>query len=106
MPILPINSAQFNEVIKSETPIFIKIFADFCGPCKLLKPVVETIAEKNIGIAFLEVDVEKNPEVPTQLHLSTVPVLLMYKNSKELGRLNGFNDEQKIQEFINTNIHK
>jgi len=101
MSLHQVDAAGFDLATQSEGPVLVKIFATWCGPCKLLGPVVEAVAEKNLGIAFLELDIDKSPEIPTKLKLSGVPVLLLYKDGNEVGRLTGFHGEAKVQELIN-----
>ena len=100
MSLLQIDAAGFNEAIKSESPVLVKLFATWCGPCKMLTPVVEKVADEIKGVAFVELDIDKSPEIPTQLHISGVPTIIMFKNGTELGRLVGYNNEEAVKEFV------
>jgi len=97
---LQINAAGFAEAIKSDSPVFIKIFASWCSPCKLLAPIIEKISEVNKGVAFLEMDVDKAGETPNQLQITNVPTMVMFRAGAEVGRLTGFNQELVVQNFI------
>ena len=103
---LQINSAGFAEAIKSDSPIFIKIFANWCSPCKLMKEVLENVASKNKGVAFLELDVDKATDVTTELNITGIPTMVMFQSGIETGRLEGYNAELKVQDFIERTIHR
>ena len=102
---LQINSAGFTEAIKSDSPVLIKLFGTYCNPCKNFAPIVELIATKNIGIAFLEMDVDRVPDVVTHLNITGVPTMVMFKSGIEIARLAGYQSEEKVQAFIDKNVH-
>lgn len=106
MSLLEIDVNGFNEAIKSDAPVFVKYFANWCSPCKLMSPIVDKVAEANGGIAFLAVNVDATPELAQRASLSGIPAVIIYKNEKELGRLVGFNSETVIQEFINKHVQQ
>jgi thioredoxin 1 len=101
MSLLEVNAEGFNEAIKSEAPVFVKYWADWCFPCKLMAPIVETLAAKNKGIAFISVDVDKEPSLAQEANIAGIPTVIMYQNGVELGRISGFTQEVALQVFIN-----
>lgn len=100
MSVIEVNTEGFNEAIKSDSPVFVKYFANWCNPCKMMAPVVEKLAEANKGVAFLAVNVDNSPDLAQKAGLSGIPAVIMYKNGIELGRMIGFNSETALQTFI------
>jgi len=75
--------ANFNELINSETPVLVDFWAEWCGPCKMIGPVVEELAADYEGKAVIgKVDVDSNPEVSAKFGIRSIPTLLVFKNGE------------------------
>lgn len=89
--------ANFKELINSEQPVLVDFFAEWCGPCKMMKPVLEQVA-KNLGgkARILKVDIDKNQKAAAQYKIQGVPTLILFQGGKIKWRQSGFMDAKKI----------
>ncbi|GHB80542.1 thioredoxin [Persicitalea jodogahamensis] len=93
--------ANFKEIIKSEQPVLVDFFAEWCGPCKMMKPVLEEVAKKLDGKArILKVDVDKNQKAAAQYKIQGVPTLILFQGGKIKWRQSGFIDARKLNSVI------
>ena len=95
-----ISQNEFNEVIASEVAV-IDFSATWCGPCKMLAPVLEEVSEEYAGkVNFFNVDVDKNPDLAMEYRIQSIPALVLFKDGKEADRSIGVIPKDKIEEFI------
>lgn len=92
--------------VKSDKLVLVDFNAVWCGPCKILKPIVQKVVRKNEAVVqLLDIDVDKNPDVANTMNVKGIPLLLLYKDGKEVWRKMGLTDEaaisEKIKEFSN-----
>ena len=80
---LEITDSNFEEVLNSEKPVLVDFWAEWCGPCKMIGPVVEELAADYDGKAVVgKVDVDVNPEVSAKFGIRSIPTLLVFKNGE------------------------
>ncbi len=79
-----------NEVMKSEIPVLIDFFATWCGPCKMLGPVLEELASEKSEIKFIKIDVDEHEDLARQYGVMSVPTLLFFKDGNLVGNSVGF----------------
>ncbi len=89
-----------SEVLQSEKPVIIDFFATWCGPCKMLGPVLEEVAEENDDVKIVKVDIDENMELAQQFGIMSVPTLVIFKNAQEIGRKIGFKPKEQVLEII------
>ena len=104
MPTKPVTDNSFeNEVIKSDKPIVVDFWAEWCGPCKQLSPTVEEVASENQDkIKVCKMDVDSNREIAAKYGIRSIPSLIIFKNGEPAGTEIGALSKQQLEEFINT----
>jgi thioredoxin 1 len=83
--VLEVNDLSFeNEVIKSETPVVVDFWAPWCGPCRILAPVTEKLAETYAGkVKFCKINVDENPEISSKYGVMSIPTLIFFKSGDQ-----------------------
>ena len=89
--------SSFNNIINSETPVLVDFFADWCGPCKALAPILEAV-KKELGavIKIVKIDVDKNQTLARKHQVKGVPTMILFKNGKQLWRQSGVLQKQDL----------
>lgn len=82
--------ADFREIVSSKKPVLIDFFAEWCGPCKTLGPILKDVAhEMSEEVRVIKIDIDKNPTLARTLNVRSVPTLMIYKEESLLWRQNG-----------------
>ena len=93
--------SSFNEIINGPQPVLVDFFAEWCGPCKMLKPVLEEFASSNSGkVKVIKVDVDKNPAAAGAYKIMGVPTMILFKEGKPVWRTSGYMTSPQIQQAI------
>ena len=92
---------SFCDIIKGDKPVLVDFHAEWCGPCKMMKPVLEDL-RKMMGdsIRILKIDVDKNQAIASSLNISGVPTLMLFKNGQTLWRQSGVHTAKQLQSII------
>ena len=93
--------SSFNDIINSETPVLVDFFADWCGPCKMLAPVLKDV-KKDMGdaVKIVKIDVDKNQPLAAKYQVRGVPTMILFKNGKQLWRQSGVLQKQEVISVI------
>ncbi len=91
----------FNEIIQSDKPVLVDFSAGWCGPCKMMAPILKDV-KKEIGDAatIIKVDVDKSPQAASQYQIQGVPTLILFKNGQPLWRQSGVVSKAALTEII------
>ncbi len=93
--------ANFKEIIQSEEPVLVDFFAEWCGPCKMMKPVLEELAKKMEGKArIIKIDIDKNPKAAAQYKIQGVPTLMIFQKGQIKWRQSGYQNTQQLSNAI------
>jgi thioredoxin 1 len=87
--IVTLNQSDFNEAISGETPILVDFWAEWCGPCKVIAPVLEEIAEEHDGFTIGKLNVDDNPDAAAAHDVMSIPTLILFKDGVEKKRIVG-----------------
>jgi thioredoxin 1 len=95
---LKLNSENFEkEVLNSDKPVLVDFYADWCGPCKMMAPIIGEIAEELQGKAKVgKINVDENQELAMKYEVMSIPTLIIYKNGKEAKRFVGVRDKKEL----------
>ncbi len=97
-----INNDEFNVLTKKEGIILVDFYANWCGPCKMLTPILEQFEEKTSGeVEIFKVDVDDNPELCGQFNITSIPTLLFFKNGNLIFKELGFRSLDYLMEILN-----
>ena len=99
---LNITSLNFeNEVLNADKPVLLDFYADWCGPCKMLAPVVHEIAEENAGTLKVgKINVDEQMELAMRFQVSSIPMLVVFKNGKAVAKSVGYRPKAEIAAMV------
>ena len=96
--------SKFNDLIYGDTPVLLDLYANWCGPCKVLSPILKEIkSDFNASLVILKIDVDKNTAISNKFQVKGVPTLIIYKSGEMKWRQNGEEDANtligRLQEY-------
>ena len=94
------DDVSFDDLINTDELTVIDFSATWCMPCRMLKPIVERVAEKCADVSFYNVDIDENEEIAKRYRIFSVPTLVCFREGKKVDSLVGLNSFEDIVEFI------
>jgi thioredoxin 1 len=97
----------FSELISGDQPVLVDFFATWCGPCKMMQPILEdTVRQVGDKIKIIKVDVDKNPLAASAYQVKGVPTLILFQNGKPLWRQSGVVSTNQLVKVIEDNLRQ
>lgn len=97
--------SSFNDIIHSETPVLVDFHANWCGPCKMLAPILKDVkSELGERIKIIKIDVDKNQSLASKYQVKGVPTMLIFKNGQQVWRQSGVLQKNQIVEAIEPHL--
>ena len=98
---IEITDANFDEIVNSDKPVLVDFWAEWCGPCRMVGPIVEELAGEYEGKAVIgKVDVDANPQTSAKFGIRSIPTLALFRNGREIARQAGAMGEQDIVRWV------
>jgi len=93
------------EVVNSDKPVFVDFWATWCGPCRIVSPIVEELAKEYEGkVDFVKVDVDQNRELASKYSIFSIPTLAIFRNGQVVAQAAGAASKESIRTYIDKNI--
>jgi thioredoxin 1 len=94
-----------NDVLKSDVPVLVDYWAEWCGPCKMIAPVLDEIADEYDGkLKIVKLNIDENPQTPPKFNIRGIPTLMMFKNGAPEATKVGAVSKSQLAAFIETNL--
>ncbi len=101
MKVEKISSKEFPvEVLQAREPVLIDFYADWCGPCKMLSPIIDEVAQENDDIKVVKVNVDESSDIALEYKVMSIPTLVVIKNGQEVARSIGVIDKSEIKNML------
>ena len=95
------NSNNFeSEVLKSDRKVLVDFNATWCGPCRMLSPIIDELANEREDIKVVSIDVDESEDIAGEYGIMAIPCLVLFENGKEVNRHVGFANKEEIEEMI------
>lgn len=92
---------SFSQLVKGNTPVLVDFYADWCGPCKMMKPILEELKSKlGDNVKIVKIDVDRNPQIAQQFRIQGVPTLMIFRNGQSLWRQSGVVQANQLAKII------
>ena len=100
MSVLKVNKSNFEEIKNSEKPVLLDFYADWCGPCRMVGPVIDEIAEERDDIVVGKINVDEEEELASQFGVYSIPTLVVIKGGKIVNQASGAKPKAQILAMV------
>lgn len=101
--IIKTNENEFNNYLKNHQLVLVDFYAEWCGPCKMLSPVLEEISKTHPEVAILKINVDENPNLCQTYKVMSIPYVLFFKNGELVDSFLGFQSKDQVINFVEKN---
>ncbi|MBN9565269.1 MAG: thioredoxin [Alphaproteobacteria bacterium] len=93
------------DVIQSDLPVVVDFWAEWCGPCRMLAPVLDELSEELSGkVSIVKINIDENPEIPTSFGIRSIPTLMIFKGGERIAVQTGGSPKTSLKSWIESNI--
>ena len=101
MAVTTVTSGSFErEVINSDIPVLVDFYADWCGPCRMLRPTLEAISEERADVKVAAINIDENPDLADEFGISSIPCVILFKNGAEADRSIGLKPKDAFDAML------
>ncbi|MGN0535054.1 MAG: thioredoxin [Eubacterium sp.] len=100
MSVLSVNKSNFDEIKNSDKTVLLDFFAEWCGPCRMVSPLVDEIAEENPQYLVGKINVDEEPELAQAFGVASIPTLVVMKNGRIINQSSGARPKAQILEML------
>ena len=100
MSVIKVNQSNFDEILAGKKPALLDFYADWCGPCRMVAPVIEEIAREHPEYVVGKINVDESPELAQKYGVFSIPTLAVVKDGRIAGRMTGAKPKEKILELF------
>ena len=92
---------SFNEIINQNVPVLVDFYADWCGPCKMISPIVDSLSEELAGkVKFCKLNIDENTEIATKYSVMSIPTLIVFKDGAQAAKTIGLGSKEALSDMI------
>ncbi len=100
MSVINVTAQSFNEIINTDKPVLLDFYADWCGPCQMVGPIVKEISEENDGITVGKINVDNEPLLAQKFGVMSIPMLVVIKDGEITNQAIGFRNKDDILDML------
>ena len=101
MKIIEVNKDNFNsEVLESDKKVLVDFNADWCGPCRMLRPIIDEVAESTDDVKFVSINIDNEEELAAKYNIFSIPCLILFDKGQEIKRSVGLISRDEIEKII------
>lgn len=103
---LKVEDASFDSIVlKSKTPVLVDFWAPWCGPCRMVAPVVDELADEYQGrVSFGKVNVDENPATARRYNIMSIPTLILFKDGRPINNVVGFRSKEELKKLLDMSL--
>lgn len=101
MKVVEIKEKDFNNIVKKDAKVLVDCYASWCGPCKLLSPIIDEVAEETRDCKFYKLNVDEAEKVSKEYGIMSIPTLLLFNNGELKSKTIGLKSKKEIKDIIN-----
>ena len=101
MAVTTLTSASFSaEVLRSDRPVLVDFYADWCGPCRMLRQTLEALSDERTDVKVAAINIDENPDMAEQYGISSIPCVILFRNGAEADRSIGLVPKEALEDLI------